>query len=203
MERGNGLIWVIGTSNADKFAEIVEILKPTAVQFVPVSNWNVKEPIESGKTLLENAQIKSRYYHQITKHLCIADDTGLFVDLLGGEPGVYAARYAGPNASDQENRKKLLEKLKPFPKPWKAYFETVVSVTWNDGEWLTNGKVFGQIISEERGEFGFGYDPIFIPDGYQKTFAEMNLVEKNKISHRYLALQNVIDAVKNNLLPIK
>ncbi|MCX7834458.1 MAG: RdgB/HAM1 family non-canonical purine NTP pyrophosphatase [bacterium] len=196
------MIWVIGTTNPNKFSEIVHILNSLPVQFMSISNWNVIEPEEIGTSLLENAQIKSRYYHRMTKQLCIADDTGLFVEALNGEPGIYAARYAGENSTYKENRVKLIERLKPYPQPWRAYFETVISITWKDGEWHGSGIAKGRIIPEERGSLGFGYDPIFIPDGWNKTFAEMSELEKNSISHRYLALIKILDAVSKNRIPI-
>lgn len=194
-------MWIIGTGNSHKFSEIVNILSPVKIEFKSVKNWNFDEPIENGSTILENAQLKSNYYFEKTNHICLADDTGLFVELLNGEPGVNAARFAGTNATYEQNRQLLLKKLNPFPHPWNAYFETVISIRWKSGEWNGSGRMYGKIIPIGRGTNGFGYDPIFIPEGETRTFSEMSDQEKNQCSHRANALKILIKAVEQGLIP--
>ncbi len=126
----------------------------------------------------------------------MADDSGLVVEQLNGEPGIYSARYAGESATDEENNVKLISKLLPLPQPHTAKF--VCSAVYYDGEDLlkTSGEIIGQIVHEPRGTNGFGYDPLFLPDGYNQTTAELNLDEKNKISHRSKAFNSLLKLIK-------
>ena len=158
-----------------------------------VLGYNVFDVEEDGTTLEENALKKAEELHRLTNGIVIADDTGLFVDALNGAPGVYSARYAGEPTSDKNNRELLLENLKDVPYEKRtAHFKTVIAVVFEDGSKMTaEGSAFGVIGFEEKGKNGFGYDSLFISDDRGKTFAEMTDEEKNKISHRARALQNL------------
>jgi len=149
--------------------------------------------VEDGVTLEENAFKKAEELHKLVNGIVLADDTGLFVDALNGDPGVYSARYAGEPASDKNNRLMLLENLKGIPMDKRtAYFKTVIAVVFEDGnKMIAEGRVEGKIAFEERGQNGFGYDSLFIVSDTGKTFAEMSEEEKNSISHRARALINL------------
>jgi len=148
------------------------------------------EIAETGKTFRENASIKSNYiYHKYGLN-CFGDDSGLEVDALNGEPGVYSARYAGGHGNHEANMDKVLKKLEGAINR-KARFRTVLSLLWAGKEYFFEGQIEGIIRRERSGARGFGYDPIFEPAGYTKTFAEMGLDEKNKISHRAIAITNM------------
>ena len=149
------------------------------------------EIAETGTTFRENASIKSNYiYHKY--HLnCFGDDSGLEIDALNGEPGVYSARYAGKQGDHKANINKVLDRLGSSENR-KARFRTVISLIWNGKEHFFEGTVEGTIRHERSGSEGFGYDPIFQPDGYDITFAEMSLDEKNRISHRAIAVEKLV-----------
>lgn len=182
---------VIATSNPHKLHEVKEILKDLPYQFVGLNELpDIPEIEETGKTLLENSLIKARTVHKITGLPTMADDTGLEVNCLNGAPGVKSARYAGESATYQDNLNKLLKDLKGVPLAERqAQFRTVISFINNEREHWVEGLVKGIIIDELRGESGFGYDPIFYIPDLKKTFAELSMVQKNKISHRGLALE--------------
>ncbi len=147
---------------------------------------------ETSPTIEGNAIQKARYVFEKYGYSCFADDTGLEVEVLGGEPGVYSARYAGNQKNSNDNIDKLLKKLQHSSNR-NAQFITVISLLIDGETTCFRGVIKGQIGVKKIGEFGFGYDPIFIPDGYNKTFAEMDLSEKNKISHRALAILKLKD----------
>lgn len=147
---------------------------------------------ETGATLEENAAIKARYLHEQTGMDCFADDTGLEIKALNGEPGVYSARYAGEGCSFDDNMDKVLLNLKGHTDR-SARFRTVICLIYQGSEYLFEGVVDGQMMEERVGENGFGYDPIFRPAGFQQTFAQMNMEQKNRISHRGLAVQKLVD----------
>ena len=154
---------------------------------------NMEQEIpEEQDTLEGNALQKAHFVFDQTGLNCFADDTGLEVDALDGRPGVYSARYAGEDCSPQDNIKKLLGELNGVAQRT-ARFRTVIALILDGREYLFEGKVEGQIISEESGSEGFGYDPVFQPEGWDKTFAEMPLSEKNKISHRGRATQKLVE----------
>lgn len=182
---------VIATSNPHKLLEVKEILKDLPYEFVGLNEFpDIPEIEETGKTLLENSLIKARTVHKITGLPTMADDTGLEVNCLNGAPGVKSARYAGENATYQDNLNKLLKDLEGVPLAERqAQFRTVISFINNEREHWVEGLVKGIIIDELRGESGFGYDPIFYIPDLKKTFAEFSMVQKNKISHRGLALE--------------
>lgn len=152
---------------------------------------------ETGDTLEANALQKARYIFTKYGMDCFADDTGLEIDALDGEPGVYSARYAGSERDASANMQKVLAQLKCCDQR-KACFRTVIALIINGEEWLFEGRVNGEILTEPRGLEGFGYDPIFKPDGYEVSFAQMSLDEKNKISHRARAVAKLIKFLKQN-----
>jgi XTP/dITP diphosphohydrolase len=183
---------VFATNNQHKLSEISSILKGKyEVKGLKDIGFRGEIP-ETGTTLKENASIKSKFVSENFNMNCFSDDTGLEIDALGGKPGVYSSRYAGEEANAEKNIEKVLNEMKNAANRT-ACFRTVISLKMNDEEYYFEGKVVGQIISEKRGNTGFGYDPIFIPDGYNKTFAEMDLVQKNQISHRAAAMAKLID----------
>ena len=184
---------VFATNNQHKLAEVRNILG-NRFEVVSLADIGCHEDIpEKGQTLKENALMKAQYIHQKYHINCFADDTGLEVDALGGAPGVYSARYAGGTGHDsQANMKKLLGELENNNNR-KARFRTVIALILDDKTIIFDGICNGQIIREKRGGEGFGYDPIFQPDGYSKTFAELGVDVKNQISHRAMATQKLAD----------
>jgi XTP/dITP diphosphohydrolase len=184
--------FVVATFNRDKAAELHALLALPDVELVPLADWpGATSPEETGATLLENARIKARAAVAITKLPAIADDTGLEVDALGGAPGVHAARYAGPGATYADNVAKLLRELAGVPAEKRtARFRTVCFAAWPDGmEISADGALQGTIIDTPRGTNGFGYDPVFVPKGETRTYAELTDAEKNAISHRARAVK--------------
>ncbi|MEE9572609.1 MAG: XTP/dITP diphosphatase [Candidatus Neomarinimicrobiota bacterium] len=182
---------VFATNNINKLHEIQSILKELPYQFIGLNEFpNIQEIEETGKTLLENSLIKARIVHKITGLPTVADDTGLEVNSLNGAPGIRSARYAGRNATYEDNLNKLLKNLEDVPiEQRQAQFKTVISFVTDSKELWVEGIVKGIILNESRGEGGFGYDPIFYIPELNKTFAELSMKEKNKISHRGLALE--------------
>jgi XTP/dITP diphosphohydrolase len=179
--------FVLATANPDKAAEIAGILE--GVDLVP-RPADVPEVEETGATLEENALLKARALMSATGEPAVADDTGLEVDALDGAPGLYSARYSPkPNATDKDRRLYLLQNLKDKPRPWTARFHaTIAIVTPNNQLQVTEGFCEGEIIPEERGTGGFGYDPIFLLPELGKTMAELSMDEKNRLSHRARAV---------------
>lgn len=191
---------VLATRNPGKISEI-EALLP-GVRCAPAASFpGCPEPEESGRTFEENALIKARAVSRYTGRTALADDSGLEVDALDGAPGVRSARYAGDRASDGENLRRLLDALDGVDKAGRAArFRCVVAVVAPDGgAWTAEGVCEGGILREPRGESGFGYDPVFVPAGYDKTFAELDAGVKNRISHRAMALRRIAKAL--NALP--
>lgn len=162
-------------------------------------NIDIAEPYD---TLEKNASEKAKVVYQMAKQNCFSEDTGLEVGSLNGEPGVKSARYAGELKSFNENIEKLLSKLKDKSNR-KARFRTVISLILNGKEYLFEGISDGIIINEKRGSFGFGYDPVFVPDGATKTFAEMGLSEKNIYSHRKKAAEKMVTFLSKKIPEIK
>jgi len=186
---------ILSSGNKHKIKEIKNILKDMPFDVVSKDDIGFKDfdVVENGDTLEENALKKAVELSRQIKGIIIADDTGLFVDALEGEPGVYSARYAGEQVSYIDNNNLLLRNLKGIPLDERiAYFKTVVAVVLENGEnFVAEGICRGKIALEPRGENGFGYDPLFIVEGTDKTFSEMTDEEKNKISHRANALQSL------------
>lgn len=178
--------------NVHKLAEIGDLL-PAGIELCSLDGLGLPDELpETGSTLEENAQQKSELVCVQAGMPAFSDDTGLLVDALGGEPGVYSARYAGLPPNPQANIEKLLHALQGH-KNRAARFETVIAFS-QPGEktLLFRGQVSGHISTEPRGEGGFGYDPVFIPDGYDRTFAQMSAAEKNALSHRARALKQFL-----------
>ncbi len=182
---------VFATHNRNKYEE-VKVLMPKGISLFSLDMINCHDEIpETGSTLEENAKIKADFVTKKYGINCFADDTGLLIDALHGEPGVYSARYAGPEKNVQANIDKVLLGLKAKTDRT-ARFETVIYLNLDGEEHSFRGIVNGEITTDVKGSNGFGYDPIFKPDGYKETFAELPLKTKNQISHRGLAIQQLI-----------
>ncbi len=187
---------VFATNNKHKLEEIQAILG-NQFKILSLKDIGCNEEIpEEQETLEGNASQKSFYVFNKFGYNCFADDTGLEVGALNDEPGVYSARYAGPDKSAEANMDKVLDKLAKI-KNRNARFRTVISLVIDGREELFEGIVDGEILAEKRGGSGFGYDPIFQAKGFEQTFAEMNLTDKNKISHRGRAVEKLINYLKN------
>jgi XTP/dITP diphosphohydrolase len=187
---------VFATNNEHKLTEIQSMLG-NRFQLLSLSDIGCEDDIpETCDTLEGNASQKARYIFDKYGLNCFADDTGLEVEALGMAPGVYSARYAGPQRNSVDNMNKLLWELDKINNR-KARFRTVISFIMNGSETLFEGIVEGQILRSPRGEQGFGYDPVFQPDGFDLSFAEMKLSEKNKISHRGRAFTKLINFLNN------
>ena len=182
---------VFATHNQNKFEE-VQMLMPKHIKLLSLNMINCFDEIEeTGTTLEENAQLKADFVTKNYGYNCFSDDTGLLVDALNGAPGVYTARYGGPEKDANANMNKLLLELKDSTNR-NAHFKTAITLNLNREKYTFNGIVNGVIAHEKSGQKGFGYDPIFIPEDYDKTFAELPLAVKNTISHRGRAIQKLI-----------
>lgn len=186
---------VLASRNEHKIAELRELLEPLGIALRPASDFERLGEVEEDRSTLEgNALKKARYVHEETGLPALADDTGLEVDALDGRPGVYSARYAGEDASYEDNVEKLLDELAGVaPDDRGAQFRTVVAFVHPGGTHTFEGVCRGAILRERRGDKGFGYDPVFRPEGYRETFAELEAAVKNRISHRGRALQDFLD----------
>jgi len=184
---------VLATKNKDKIREIRKILSDLTVEFKTMADFpDMPDVEEDGATLEENALKKAMEFHKFTGLPALADDTGLEVDALSGAPGVFSSRFAGEEASYEDNRKKLLEELKDVPEENRgAQFRCVVAFADGSRRMTTEGIVRGKILTEEQGTGGFGYDPVFWVPEFEKTFAEMDLEKKNMISHRGIAFREM------------
>lgn len=179
--------FVFATNNIHKLREVAAIVGHQ-IELLSLNDIGCHDDIpETSDTLEGNALLKARYVYERYHTNCFADDTGLEVEALGGAPGVYSARYAGEGHNSEENIKKLLHELEGKDNQ-KARFRTVFALIINGKEHLFEGIVRGEIIARKRGTSGFGYDPVFVPEGFTQTFAEMSDGQKNKISHRALAV---------------
>jgi len=191
---------VLATRNAGKVQEIVDILAPHGFDVSSLEEFpEIGEIVEDGDTFRENAVIKATTVAAHTGFVALADDSGLEVDALGGAPGVHSSRFAGEEKDDRANNRKLLELLSDVPAGQRtARFKCVIAIAEPDG-WLhiAEGSCEGIIITEPRGEGGFGYDPLFYVPDYDKTFAEMEPAVKNKISHRARALKGALDILSD------
>lgn len=189
---------VVATQNIDKQKEIYSLLKDLNINVLGMEYFPEIEDIEeTGLTLIENSFIKSKTVNQITGLACLADDTGLEVDALNGAPGVFSARYAGENPTYDDNVRKLLFELQDTPENLRtARFRTVISYVDSENEFYDEGTIEGKITLESSGVDGFGYDSVFVPNSYEKTFAEMSKERKNKISHRAVALNKMKKRLK-------
>lgn len=194
----NHITLVFATNNQNKVKEIRSILAdPFEIITLTEAGIDIDIP-EPHDSLEANASEKSGTIHQLTAKNCFSEDTGLEVDALNGEPGVKSARYAGEGRDFQDNINKLLANLSNQSNR-KARFRTVVSLIWEEKEYLFEGICEGQITVDQKGLQGFGYDPVFIPDGASVTFAEMSMEEKNKFSHRKKAIAQLVNFLQTKL----
>lgn len=182
---------VFATNNKHKLDEVRKITSHHPVEIVSLAEINCFDDIpETADTLEGNALQKAHYVQEKFGLNCFADDTGLEVEALNNAPGVYSARYAGPGHDSEANMKKLLHEMEGMENR-KARFRTVIALVWNGKTYTFDGIVNGTITTTKRGENGFGYDPIFIPEGYEQTFAELGNDIKNQISHRAKAVEKL------------
>lgn len=187
---------VFASNNNNKIKEIQQLV-PTNIQILSLKDIGCEADIpETADTIEGNAILKANYVTEHFGYPCFADDSGLEIDVLNGEPGVYSARYAGLQRNDEDNMNKVLEKLQNETNR-KANFKTVIALNMNGEQHLFTGIINGEIIHEKRGTNGFGYDPVFVADGYQKTFAELTMEEKSSISHRGKAVKQLVSFLKN------
>ena len=187
---------LIGTNNKGKYKEIRDLL-PKYIKTYSTSEFNLKSPKEDGLTFIENSLIKSKYFSKKTKLICLADDSGLEIDLLDKNPGIYSARWGGKSGDFDKAINRVYRELKKKDKKWrqkkiKARFICALSISYLDKKISSVlGKVEGYISNEPRGSNGFGYDPIFIPKNKNKTFGEMSSLQKYKMDHRFDAFKKI------------
>ncbi|MDA9665568.1 RdgB/HAM1 family non-canonical purine NTP pyrophosphatase [Candidatus Pelagibacter sp.] len=187
---------LIGTNNKGKFEEIRGLL-PKYIKTYSTSEFKLKSPREDGLTFAENSIIKSKYFSKKTKLICLADDSGLEIDILDKSPGIYSARWGGKKGNFKKAIKKVYKELSQKDKNWKqkkvkARFICALSICYLDKKIASVlGKVEGYISIKPKGKNGFGYDPIFIPKNKRKTFGEMSSFEKYKIDHRFVAFNKI------------
>lgn len=192
---------VLATNNPNKVREVKEILNDFNIEILTLKDLGIDiEILEDQDTFEGNARKKAHTIFELTKLPTIADDSGLMVEVLNGAPGVYSSRYAGEEHNYERNNQKLLQELKDKPKPHKAKFVCVINYKTETEDEIFVGEVNGDIIDEPRGTNGFGYDPLFKPDGFESTYAELPSEIKNKISHRYKALVKFRDYLSNKFL---
>ncbi len=189
---------VFATKNRGKVKEAQEKLKEFGIEVVPIDEVEqIESPEETGNTFCENAYQKATYYAEKLRIPVIAEDSGIEVEALNGKPGVYSSRFAGERATDEENNRKLIEELQKrrlVSSPARYVSFVFLAFPERYGIW-SEGEVRGKVITELRGTGGFGYDPLFIPEGYSKTMAELPLNEKNRISHRGKALEKLVKTI--------
>lgn len=188
---------VFATNNLNKLKEVQEML-PSSIELLSLKDINCFDEIEETESTLEgNAKLKAAYITQKFGYNCFADDTGLEVESLNGKPGVYSARFAGKPSNSENNMEKLLSVLKDLENR-KAQFRTSICLNLDGKKFLFEGVCKGEILKEKQGKKGFGYDPIFKPEGFNRSFAEMTSQEKNKISHRGIAMQKLVSFLDKN-----
>ncbi|WP_299793846.1 RdgB/HAM1 family non-canonical purine NTP pyrophosphatase [uncultured Shewanella sp.] len=191
--------FVLASGNKGKLKEFAEIFSQYDVEVLPQSQFNVEEVPETGTTFVENAIIKARHAAEVTGLAAIADDSGLEVDLLDGQPGIYSARYAGEKASSTDNYEKLLEALKGSKEARTARFQCILVYMRHAKDptpIICQASWEGEIGFQAKGENGHGYDPIFIPSEHECTAAELSSEEKNRLSHRGKAMSQLLDAMQ-------
>ncbi len=192
---------LLGTNNKGKLAELRALLDGLGVALRDPKTLGLQlEVDESGADYATNASLKAGTFSAASGMWCLADDTGLEVDALGGAPGLHSARLIGPGGTDKQRRQRLLDLLEVHPRPWTARFRCVVALASPEGGIdLAEGHCQGEIISEERGGIGFGYDPIFLLHGVGRTMAELEMEEKNRFSHRANAIQAILPILMSRL----
>jgi len=183
---------VIASQNPGKIKEMLPFIKKLNTKIYFAKDFKLKEPKEDGSNFVENALKKSRYVNNKTKKVSIADDSGLVIPSLQGKPGIFSARWAGEKKDFNKAMKKVNNLL--YKKKTNAYYISVLAISWNKKkEEIFIGKIFGSLTWPPRGNLGFGYDPIFIPKGYSKTFGELSNKVKNNISHRVIAFKKLLN----------
>jgi len=186
---------LVGTNNIGKYKEICDLLPKKLIKYSP-KNLKIPSPKETGKNFKQNSILKASYFSRKTNLICLSDDSGLEIDLLGGYPGIYSARWGGSKNNFNIAIKKVFKEMSSVKKNWKnvnkAKFICCLTLFWPNGKYYTSqGQVEGTISSIKKGNKGFGYDPIFIPNGYRKTFGEMDPKKKMLIDHRHNAFLNI------------
>ena len=182
---------IVGTNNQGKYKEICDLLPDKIKKYSP-KELGIASPKETGKSFKENSFIKASYFSKKTNLVCLADDSGLEIDLLNGAPGIYSARWSGIKNNFNKATKRVFKEMSKIKKDWKnentARFVCCLTIFWPNGKsCLSKGIVQGKILTKKKGNKGFGYDPIFVPDGYNKTFGEMHSNLKMSIDHRFKA----------------
>ena len=186
---------LIGTNNEGKYKEICDLLPDKVKKYSP-KEFNIFTPEETGKSFEENSLIKASYFSKKTNLICLSDDSGLEIDMLNGEPGIYSSRWSKKKNNFDLAIKKVFKKMSSIKKDWpkdsKARFVCCMTLFWPNGKnYSSRGIIKGKISSSKRGKNGFGYDPIFIPDGYNQTFGEMDPKLKISIDHRFKAFLTI------------
>jgi len=186
---------IFATNNSNKLKEIRKSILD--LEIISLTDLNLNEDIpETGITLKENALQKAQFIHNKTGLNCFADDTGLEIEALNNRPGVYSARYAGENCSAVDNMNKVLQELKEKHNR-KATFKTVIALILDNSTYYFEGAVEGEILTKKTGDEGFGYDPLFKPKGFEHSFAQMGINQKNQISHRGIAVRKLVEFLNN------
>ncbi len=186
---------LVGTHNRGKFNEICDLLPKNIEKISPIS-LDIESPVEDGKTFEENSEIKANFFCKKSNLITLSDDSGLEVDCLNGDPGIFSSRWADELGGFHNAMLKILEKVKNIDKGTNAQFVSSLTIKWPDGNKITETGVIKGNLTDIKGKNGFGYDPIFIPKGYSKTFAEMNYKEKLKIDHRKIAYEKLLNKIK-------
>ena len=186
---------VLGTNNQGKVREIMRLL-PSKAKIDTPRRLKIRSPKESGRSFLENSLIKARYFSKKTRNICLADDSGLEIDIIGKKPGIYSARWAGKKSNFKIAIKKVYKELKKKNVNWnkkiKCRFVCALTIYWpNKTFYQSQGIVEGSISSTPKGSNGFGYDPIFIPKGFKVTFGQMSFLKKSKMDHRFKAFNKI------------
>ena len=187
---------LIGTNNEGKLREIKDLL-PKSIKAYSTKDFKIKSPIETGKSFLKNSLIKAKFFSKKSKMICLADDSGLEIDILDKAPGIYSSRWGGKNNNFNKAISRVFRKINEKDKNWrkkkiKARFICVLTIYWPNGKTVNSiGKVKGHISSKKKGNNGFGYDPIFIPLKKRLTFGQMKSKDKYKMDHRFVAFQNI------------
>ena len=190
---------LIGTHNKGKFREISDLL-PSEVNKISPNSLNIKSPNETGKTFADNSLLKAKYFYEKSKIVTLSDDSGLEIECLNNQPGIYSARWAKDFGGFDNAMTEILKKIKKINKGTRARFISSLTIYWDNKKFITEvGKIEGN-ITEKKGLNGFGYDPIFVPNGYTKTFAEMDYRKKLLIDHRYIAYKKLEEKIKNYIL---
>ena len=186
---------VLGTNNQGKVREIRKLLPKKIVIYTP-KKLKIKSPKETGSSFLKNSLIKAKYFSKKTKQICLADDSGLEIDILRNMPGIYSARWAGNNSNFKKAINKVFKELNKKKVNWnkkiKCRFVCALTIYWpNKKYYQSQGIVKGIVATKPKGKNGFGYDPIFIPNGYKSTFGQMLFSKKSKMDHRYIAFKKI------------